>query len=148
MKESLREAPNGFHLSPSEDCSSQRLETSEEGGISVASSTEKSVNGTHSGLLVPEEESLGILFTFQSINSKSVSIRAWFSTNPGSPSARFEMLPGSGPVRESRPRLQFLLHLSKFVSLTYAIFETSILPFVFRGATTVSYTHLTLPTKA
>ena len=135
MKTSLSEAPSGLHLSPSDTPSSHLLDTSAEGEISVASSTVKSENGTHSGLLVPDEDSRGIFFMFQSADCISVSSNAFTSMSPGAPSARLDEPPGSGPVRESLPSLQFLLQRSKFVSLTYAIFDTSILPLTLSGAT-------------
>ena len=135
MKESLNEAPSGCHLSPSNGFSSHLFDFSEDSGMSVASSTEKSVNGTASGLLVPLVESLGILLTLQFSDSSWVSIIAFDSASPGFPSAGVESLPGSGPVTESLPSLQFLIHLLILLLLTGAIFETSILPLDFVGAT-------------
>ena len=135
MKESLSEAPSGFHLSPAWGLSSHLLDFSDESGISVASSTEKSVNGTAKGLLVPLVESRGILLTLQFNDSSSVSIIAFDSASPGLPRVGVDSLPGSGPVMESLPSLQFLIHLLRLVSLTIAILDTSILPFDFVGAT-------------
>ena len=135
MKESLNEAPSGCHLSPSNGFSSHLFDFSEDSGMSVASSTEKSVNGTASGLLVPLVESLGILLTLQFSDSSWVSIIAFDSASPGFPSAGVESLPGSGPVTESLPSLQFLIHLLILLLLTSAILETSILPLDFVGAT-------------
>ena len=135
MKESLSEAPSGFHLSPSLGLSSHLLDFSDESGISVASSTEKSVNGTANGLLVPLVESRGILLTLQFNESSFVSEIAFDSASPGLPRVRVDSLPGSGPVMESLPSLQFLIHLLRLVLLTNAILETSILPLDFVGAT-------------
>ena len=135
MKLSLSDAPSGCHLSPDKGLSSHLFDLSEESGISDASSTEKSMKGTDKALLVPLVERRGILLTLQLTDSNFVSTRAFDSASPGLPVAATDSLPGRGPVTDSLPNLQFLLHLSKLLLLTDAILETSILPFVFVGAT-------------
>ena len=58
------------------------IDVSEDSGMSVASSTVKSVKGTDSALLVPLVESLGILFTLQFTDSSPVFSIALDSASP------------------------------------------------------------------
>ena len=83
MKLSLSEAPSGCHLSPSTGEFCHFIDVSEDSGMSVASSTVKSVKGTDSALLVPLVESLGILFTLQFTDPSPVSSIALDSASPG-----------------------------------------------------------------
>ena len=83
MKLSLSDAPSGFHLSPSAGDSFHLIDLSEDSGISVASSTVKSVKGTDKALLVPLVESLGILLILQFTDSKPVALMALDSASPG-----------------------------------------------------------------
>ena len=94
MKLSLSEAPSGCHLSPSAGEPCHFIDVSEDSGMSVASSTVKSVKGTDSALLVPLVESLGILFTLQFTDSSPVFSIALVSASPGFPCATESSLPG------------------------------------------------------